>query len=87
MAMAMVTMATELFCSNKLLENLRYSHVVLLSIDLRVKRINVTIPDTNSKCCSNFGTFSLKFCLLCFIFCLSDILWQRITEITLINTT
>jgi hypothetical protein len=53
----MVTMATELFSLNKLLENLRYSHVVFLSVDLRVKRINVTIRDTNSKCCSNFGNF------------------------------
>jgi hypothetical protein len=32
---AMVTMATELFCSSKLLENLRYFHVVFLSVDLR----------------------------------------------------
>jgi hypothetical protein len=44
---AMVTMATELFCLNKLLENLRYFHVVFLSVDLRVKRFNVTIRDTN----------------------------------------
>jgi hypothetical protein len=48
---AMVTMATELLCLNKLLENLRYFHVVLLSVDLRVKRFNLTIRDTNSKCC------------------------------------
>jgi hypothetical protein len=34
---AMVTMATELFCLNKLLENLPYFHVV--SVDLRVKRL------------------------------------------------
>jgi hypothetical protein len=54
----MVTMATELFCLNKLLENLRYFHVVFLSVDLRVKRFNLTIRDTNSKCCSNFGNFS-----------------------------
>jgi hypothetical protein len=33
---AMVTMATELFCLNKLLENLCYFHV-FLSVDLRVK--------------------------------------------------
>jgi hypothetical protein len=46
---AMVTMATELFCLNQLLENLRYFHVVFLSVDLR---------DTNSKCCSNFVNFS-----------------------------
>jgi hypothetical protein len=52
---AMVTMATELFCLNKLLENLRYFHVVFLSVGLRVKRFNLTIRDTNSKCCSNFG--------------------------------
>jgi hypothetical protein len=43
----MVTMATELFLLNKLLENLRYFHVVFLSVDLRVKRFNVTIRDTN----------------------------------------
>jgi hypothetical protein len=48
---AMVTMATELFCLNKLLENLRYFHVLF-------KRFNVTIRDTNSKCSSNFGNFS-----------------------------
>jgi hypothetical protein len=53
----MVTMATELICLNKLLENLRYFHVVFLSVDLRVKRFKVTIRDTNSKCCSNFGNF------------------------------
>jgi hypothetical protein len=55
---AMVTMTTEYFCLNKLLENLRYFHVVFLSVDLRVKRFNLTIRDTNSKCCSNFGNFS-----------------------------
>jgi hypothetical protein len=55
---AMVTMVTELFCVNKLLENLRYFHVVFLSVDLRVKRFNLTIRDTNSKYCSNFGNFS-----------------------------
>jgi hypothetical protein len=44
----MVTMATELFCLNKLLENLRYFHVVFLSVDLRIKRFNLTIRDTNS---------------------------------------
>jgi hypothetical protein len=55
---AMVTMATELFCLNTLLENLRYFHVVFLSVDLRVKRVNVKIRDTNSKCCSNFSNFS-----------------------------
>jgi hypothetical protein len=55
---AMVTMATELFCLNKLLENLRYFHVVFLSVDLRVKRFNLTIRDTHSKCCSNFRNFS-----------------------------
>jgi hypothetical protein len=38
-------MATELFCLNKLLENLRYFHAVFLSVDLRVKRFNVTIRD------------------------------------------
>jgi hypothetical protein len=54
---AMVTMATELFCSNKLLEHLRYFHVVFLSLDLRVKRFNLTIRDTNSKCCSNLAIF------------------------------
>jgi hypothetical protein len=40
---AMVTMATEWFCLNKLLENLSYFHVVFLSVDLRVKRFNLTI--------------------------------------------
>jgi hypothetical protein len=55
---AMVTMTAELFCLNKLLQNLRYFHVVLLLADLRVKRFNVTIRDTNSKCCLNFGNFS-----------------------------
>jgi hypothetical protein len=55
---AMVTMATELFCLNKLLENLRYFHVVYLSVDLSVKRFNLTIRDISSKCCSNFGNFS-----------------------------
>jgi hypothetical protein len=40
---AMVTITTELFCLNKLLENLRYFHVVFLSVDLRVKRFNLTI--------------------------------------------
>jgi hypothetical protein len=54
----MVTMATELFCLNKLLENLRYCHVVFLLVDLRVERFNLTIRDTNSKCCLNFGNFS-----------------------------
>jgi hypothetical protein len=38
---AMVTMATELFCLNKSLENLRYFHVVFLSVDLRVIAINI----------------------------------------------
>jgi hypothetical protein len=42
----MVTIATELFCLNELLENLRYFHVVFLSVDLRVKRFNLTIRDT-----------------------------------------
>jgi hypothetical protein len=54
---AMVSMATELFCLNKLLENLRHFQVVFLSVDLRVKRFNVTIRDTNSKCYSNFDNF------------------------------
>jgi hypothetical protein len=42
---AMVTMATKWFCLNKLLENLRYFHVVFLSVDLRVNvnRFNLTI--------------------------------------------
>jgi hypothetical protein len=56
---AMVTMATELFCLNKLLENLRYLHV-FLSVDLRVKIFNLTVRDINSKCCSNFGNFFIK---------------------------
>jgi hypothetical protein len=51
---AMVTMATKLFCLNKLLENLPYFDVVYLSVDLRVKRFNLTVRDTYSKCCSNF---------------------------------
>jgi hypothetical protein len=34
---AMVTMAIELFCLNKLLENLRYFHVVFWWVDLHVK--------------------------------------------------
>jgi hypothetical protein len=55
---AMVTMTTDVFCLNKLLENVRYFHVVFLLVDLRVKRFNLTIRDTNSKCCSNFGNFS-----------------------------
>jgi hypothetical protein len=42
----MVTMATKWFCLNILLENLRYFHVVFLSVDLRVKRFNLTIRDT-----------------------------------------
>jgi hypothetical protein len=54
---AMVTITTELFCLNKLLENLRYFHVVFLSVDLRVKRFNLTKRDTKSKC-SNFCNFS-----------------------------
>jgi hypothetical protein len=33
-----------------ILENLRYFHVVFLSVDLRVKIFNLTIQDTNSKC-------------------------------------
>jgi hypothetical protein len=39
----MVTMATELFCLNKLLKSLRYFHVVFLSVVLRVKIFNLTI--------------------------------------------
>jgi hypothetical protein len=39
----MVTVATELFCLNKLLKSLRYFHVVFLSVDLRVKIFNMTI--------------------------------------------
>jgi hypothetical protein len=50
-------MATELFCLNKLLESLRYFHVVFLSVILRVKIFNLTIRDTNSKYCSNFDNF------------------------------
>jgi hypothetical protein len=53
----MVTMATELFCLNKLLKSLRYFHVVFLSVVLRVKIFNLTIRDTNSKYCSNFDNF------------------------------
>jgi hypothetical protein len=53
----MVTMATELFCLNKLFKSLRYFHVVFLSVVLRVKIFNLTIRDTNSKYCSNFDNF------------------------------
>jgi hypothetical protein len=53
----MVTVATELFCLNKLLKSLRYFHVVFLSVALRVKIFNLTIRDTNSKYCSNFDNF------------------------------
>jgi hypothetical protein len=53
----MVTMATELFCLNKLLKSLRYFHVVSLSVVLRVKIFNLAIRDTNSKYCSNFDNF------------------------------
>jgi hypothetical protein len=38
---AMVTMATELFCLNKLLKGLRYFHVVFLSVVLRVKILTI----------------------------------------------
>jgi hypothetical protein len=41
----MVTMATELFCLNKLLKSLRYFHVVFLSVVLRVKIFNLTTRD------------------------------------------
>jgi hypothetical protein len=34
---AMLSMAIELFCLNKLLENMRCFHIVFLSVDLRVK--------------------------------------------------
>jgi hypothetical protein len=53
----MVTMATELFCLNKLLKSLRYFHVVVLSVVLRVKIFNLTIRDSNSKYSSNFDNF------------------------------
>jgi hypothetical protein len=53
----MVTMATELFCLNKLLKSLCYFHVVFLSVVLRVTIFNLTIRDTNSKYCSNFDNF------------------------------
>jgi hypothetical protein len=51
MGRVMVTMATELFCLNKLLKSLRYFHVVFLSVVLPVKIFNLTIQDTNSKYC------------------------------------
>jgi hypothetical protein len=35
-----------------------FFHGVFLSVDLRVKRFNVTIRDTYLKCCSNFDNFS-----------------------------
>jgi hypothetical protein len=54
---AMFSMATELFCLNKLLKSLRYFHVVFLSVVKRVKIFNLTIRDTNSKYCSNFDNF------------------------------
>jgi uncharacterized membrane protein (DUF2068 family) len=47
MGSAMVTMAIELFCLNKLLKSLRYFHVVFLSVVLPVKIFNLTIRDTN----------------------------------------
>jgi hypothetical protein len=75
----MITMATELFCLNKLLENLRYFHVVFLSVDLRVKRFNLTIRNTTFFRKNYFNFFLLKFYFLCLMFYLSDILWQRIT--------
>jgi hypothetical protein len=53
----MITMATKLFCLNKLLKSLRYFHVEFLSVVLRVKIFNLTIRDTNSKYCSNFDNF------------------------------
>jgi hypothetical protein len=57
MGSAMMTTATELFCLNKLLENLRYFHFVFLSVVLRVKRFNLTIGDTNSKLWQFFLTW------------------------------
>jgi hypothetical protein len=57
----MVTMATELFCLNKLLKSLRYFHVVFWSVVLRVKIFNLTIRDTNSKYCSNFDNFFITY--------------------------
>jgi hypothetical protein len=58
----MVTMATELFCLNKLLKSLRYFHVVFLSVVLRVKIFNLTIRDTNSKYCQILTIFyNIKF--------------------------
>jgi hypothetical protein len=83
---AMVTMATELFCLNKLLENLRYFHVVFLSVDLQHEiliqnavQILAIFHNIKFFLKNYFYFFSLKFYLLCLMFCLSDILWQRIT--------
>jgi hypothetical protein len=38
---AMVTMATELFCLNKLLENLRYFHVVFKRLRASLQKQNL----------------------------------------------
>jgi hypothetical protein len=85
----MVTRTTELFCLNKLLENLRYFHDVFLSVYLRVKRFNLILIQNTVQILAilyninfflkNYFFFSLKFYFLCLMFCLLDILWQGIT--------
>jgi hypothetical protein len=72
---ATVTMATELFCLNKLLETLRYFHVVFLSVDLRVKRFNVTIRDTISKCIKCFLKNYFYFFFIKILFAVFNVLF------------
>jgi hypothetical protein len=57
---AMVTMATESFCLNKLLENLRY-HVVFLSVDLRVLRAYSPTP-VNVNCRLKYFVTLVTYC-------------------------
>jgi hypothetical protein len=71
--------------------------MLFLSVDLGVKRFNLTIRDAvqilaifhniNFFLKKLLFFFSLKLYSLCLMFCLSNILCQRITYITLINTT
>jgi hypothetical protein len=66
---AMVTIATELFCLNELLENLRYFHVVFLSVDLRVKRFNLRIGDIIQNAVQILAIFhNIKFFLKNYFF-------------------
>jgi hypothetical protein len=57
---AMVTMATDSFCLNKLLENLRY-HVVFLSVDLRVLRPYSPTP-VNVNCRLKYFITLVTYC-------------------------